>query len=135
MSVLLRLGQPVAIHCWWGDHFALFVGEDREGRPVVAHNSAARGGVAIELLDNVRGSREIEPLPPSTRLCGEEVVRRALSREGTRYSFFSWNCEDYVWWALGEPPRSPQREALGTAVGAIGFAALLAVTAATVARD
>jgi len=45
------------------------------------------------------------------RAIGSRVLRYArASKLDTRYDFWTWNCEHFVFWALDLEPQSPQRD-------------------------
>lgn len=121
--VRVNPGTVVAIRCWWGEHWGI-VATDLYGQHTIISNRGARNGVTEEPWHDVVGDatwRIVNDLPSDAP--AYFVIQRARSQIGTPYNFFKWNCQDLVYWALGLPPRSPQREAaLGLATAAcLGF--------------
>jgi hypothetical protein len=120
-------GSVVAIKCWWGEHWGIVAGE--LGWLTIISNRGVTGCVTEELWDDVVGTAEwrvAEEL--TTGLSAYSVIGRARSRLGTRYDFWSWNCQDLVYWALGSKPQSPQRDLLVGALSLAGIAVLLGST-------
>jgi hypothetical protein len=116
-------GSVVAIKCWWGEHWGVVAGD--YGRPTVISNRGMKEGVTEEPWEDVVGTAEwriVDTL--ATALPAYLVVARARSKIGTRYDFWSWNCQDHVFWALGQQPQSPQRDGV---VGVLGLACLFLV--------
>lgn len=118
----LELGCVVALDCLVYDHVGVVTGLDRSGQPLVSSNSARRGGVYEESIDEFRQGG---PLRVSSRPVGREVVaivRRARSMIGRQWDLLTFNCDHFVELALGREPRSRQLQGwlvLGAVVGAI----------------
>lgn len=83
------------------------------GFPTVISSSGERGVVVEEPLDKFRGAGDIRVEGYLSSLPHEVVLERARGKVGTQYSLISWNCEQFVRYAHGLIPESPQ---LATAV-------------------
>ncbi len=107
----LNPSTVIAIRCWWGEHWGI-VAADLHGRQTIISNRGAKNGVTEELWHEVVGNSNWRFV---TELASDmptySIIERARSMIGTPYNFFRWNCQDFVYWALGLKPRSPQREA------------------------
>lgn len=115
-------GSVVAIKCWWGEHRGIVAAGDY-GRLTIISNRSVKEGVTEEPWEDVVDNAEwwiVDNLV--TALPAYLVVARARSMIGTRYNFWTWNCEDHVSWALGLQPKSPQRDGV---VSLFGVACLL----------
>ena len=105
--VALNVGDLVAIKCWWGEHWGVVA--HRDGQWTLVSNRGAKGMVTEEPLHEVVGAAEWRIVRNAAPLTAFLVVARARSKIGTPYNFWNWNCEDFVHWALGLEPKSPQR--------------------------
>ena len=121
--VSLNVGDVVAIKCWWGEHWGI-VGVSN-GRLTLISNRGLKGAVTEEPVEDVIGSAEWNLVGLSRRLPAAIVVARARSKIGTAYDFWSWNCQDLVYWALGLQPQSPQRDAVVSLLTLAGVSVLL----------
>jgi Lecithin retinol acyltransferase len=121
-------GAVVAIACFWGEH--LGIAAIRNGQWTLISNRGMRNGVTEELFEHVVGQANWRLVAMAGALLPSTVVARARSKLGTRYSFWQWNCEDFVSWALGHKPRSLQRESFLALAGVI----VSAIAVRTIAR-
>jgi hypothetical protein len=122
------LGCVVAVKTWWGEHWGI-VGI-RDGHWTLISNRGIRRGVTEERLEDVVGPAEwriVEDLGVSVP--ANVIVARARSLIGSRYDFWKWNCQDFVYWACGLQPQSPQRAAVVGVLGLASVSLLLAVAA------
>lgn len=127
--IYVSLGSVVAIKCWWGEHWGI-VAADLYGRPTIISNRGPKGGVTEELWSEVVGAADWRTVTePVTDLPAYLVIDRARSRIGSRYDFWKWNCQDLVYWTLGLPPQSPQRDAVASLLGAAGVIVFLRIAA------
>lgn len=108
------IGTVIAISFWWGEHLAIVA--YRNGRWTLISNRANRGCVTEEPWEQVVGARAWRLVEYRSSLPRDEIIARARSKIGTRYSFWTWNCEDFVLWAHGIAAASPQRERALTVV-------------------
>lgn len=114
-------GSVVAIKCWWGEHWGIVAGD--YGRLTIISNRGLKDGVTEEPWEDVVGNAEWRVVDNlATLLPPHLIVARARSKIGTRYDFWTWNCEHHVSWALGLQPKSPQRDGV---VSLLGVACLL----------
>lgn len=125
----LSLGAVVAIRCWWGEHWGIVA--VKNGRWSLISNSARRGMVSEEDLEEVLGNAELRVIQLASPHSAFLAIERARSRIGSQYDFWKWNCEDFVHWAAGLPPRSPQRNAVLALLSLIGVIAVARAAAAS----
>jgi len=121
--IALSPGGVIAVKCWWGEHWGIVSFES--GRWTLISNRGARNGVTEEPTEQVINGAECRILEFASPLPAYMVVERARSMIGSRYDLWKWNCEDFVYWALGFPPRSPRREAFVGLVGVISLVVML----------
>jgi hypothetical protein len=91
-----------------------------EGERAVISRSRRSGQALEESWTTFTGGRKGFLLPPLSGLAPLEVLHNAKSLIGTRWDFFSANCEHFVSEAFGVKPTSPQLR-LGLAVLVIGL--------------
>lgn len=129
--IYVNLGSVIAIKQWWGEHWGI-VAADQFGQTTIVSNRGLRGGVTEELWQEVVGDAEWRIVDLSSQLPAYFIVGRARSKIGARYDFWTWNCQDLVYWALGLKAQSPQRNIV-TAVLAIASVGIIAKMAAKAA--
>jgi hypothetical protein len=120
------LGDHLWIHKKGYTHHALYIGEDDQGEPIVAHYSGwvegfRSGPLELEHLDVFSQGKTIYIRKYSTRMHSRETsVARVLDRLGeNKYNVHSNNCEHLCHWAIMGDPRSTQVEWVNTVLGAI----------------
>ena len=101
-------GAVVAIACLWGEHWG--IAAIRNGQWTMISNRGMRNGVTEEPFGDVVGRANWRIIAMAGAFPPWAIVSRARSMLGTRYDFWRWNCEDFVYCALGHEPRSLQRE-------------------------
>ena len=122
--IYVNVGSVIAIRQWWGEHWGI-VASEPFGRTTIVSNRGLRDGVTEELWQDVAGDAEYRIVPLASEVPAHFIVERARSKIGTRYDFWTWNCQDLVYWALGLKPQSPQRDAV-KAMLAVAFLGVIA---------
>lgn len=117
----------VAIKCWWGEHWGIVA--VKNGRWSLISNSARRGMVTEEDLEEVLGNAELRVIQLASPQSAFLAIERARSKIGSQYAFLRWNCEDFVHWATGLPAQSPQRNAVLALLSLISVIALVGAAA------
>lgn len=125
--IQLSPGLVVAIRCIWGEHWGIVSFES--DRWTLISSRGLRNGVTEEPLEEVINGVKWRILDFASPLPAYIVIERARSMIGSRYDLWKWNCEDFVYWALGFPPRSPQRDAFAALVGVISLALMFRAAA------
>jgi hypothetical protein len=121
--VALSVGDVVAIKCWWGEHWG--IAAIRDGLWTLISNRGIKGLVTEEPLADVAGNSQCRIVERADPSLASVVVARARAKIGTRYDFWQWNCQDLVYWAFGQSPQSPQRDALVGVLSIAGLAILV----------
>lgn len=101
-------------------HQGIMSDEFVDGERTVISRSRRSGQALVESWTTFTGGRKAFLMTPLSDLAPSEVLRNAKSLIGTRWDFFSANCEHFVSEAFGMKPTSPQLK-LGLAVLAIGL--------------
>ena len=125
-------GIVIAIKCIWGEHWGIVSHE--HGRWTLISNRGLRNRVTEERLEEVIDRANWRVVNFATSLPRDLIVERARSMIGSRYDLWKWNCQDFVYWALGFPPRSPQREAIVALLGMVSLVRNSAHAFSTAAR-
>jgi len=128
--VPLKPGDVVAVSLWLGEHWGIVA--VKNDRLTLISNRGLVGAVTEEPIEAVIGSSQWRVVAFTFHLPPSIVVARARSKIGTRYDFWEWNCQDFVYWALGLEPQSPQRAVVVGLLTVIGIGVLLGL--ATKAR-
>lgn len=125
--IYVNVGSVIAIKQWWGEHWGI-VASDRFGQTTIVSNRGLRGSVTEELWQDVVGDAEWRIVNLPSQLPAHFIIERARSRLGAHYDFWTWNCQDLVFWALGSKPQSPQRDAIKAmlAIACLGVIAKVA---------
>jgi hypothetical protein len=125
--VQLIPGSVVAIKCWWGEHWGIVAGD--YGRLTIISNRGLKDGVTEEPWEDVVGNADCRIVDNiATLLPAYLVIARARSMIGTRYNFWTWNCEHHVYWALGQRPQSPQRDAVASLLSVTCLVVVMGMT-------
>lgn len=108
-------------------HRGIVVGWDFAGQPLVASNSAARGGVCVETLADFAAGRDVIIAELLDQQLHAAILRRVRERLGSKYDLVSWNCDHFVEWALGREVKSKQlRDWSAIAAGLLVLGAIAA---------
>ncbi|MDQ6984031.1 MAG: lecithin retinol acyltransferase family protein [Ghiorsea sp.] len=84
------------------------------GKPTVFSASQKTGVVQEEDFDSFSEGKPVKLVNMSGNLSGVEVVQRARSKKGEKYSLFFWNCEHFACWCHGLKVESKQLQFFGT---------------------
>jgi len=100
-------------------HLGIISDRRHQGKPMVISNSPWSGGVSEQPWGMFTGGFDVALAGYPSNLPPYEVLRRARSQIGTRYSLLTWNCDHFVRYAHGLASESPQlaRAVLLLAVG------------------
>ncbi|NOY25059.1 MAG: hypothetical protein GXP62_04215 [Oligoflexia bacterium] len=97
--------------------------QDEHGLPLVISASKKTGRVSEETWLQFTGGQDATIYDFLGSLPGDQVVRRARSKLGTRWDLLVANCEHFVHWAHGLDPQSPQLQSGAKAVAWVAVVA------------
>jgi hypothetical protein len=125
-SMSLAVGTVVAVDMGPYRHVGIVSKLSITGEPLVISASARRGMVFEESLSEFLAGNALMVIKSRTALSPHEVVRRARSRLGVRWSLFTANCEHLVNYSLGSEVESPQVQAWVAVAALVASLGLLA---------
>lgn len=104
----LRPGTTLSTSRLFYRHVGILTDRFANGFPTVISSSGERGTVVEEPLDKFRRAGDIRVDGYLGLLPQDAVLERARAKLGSRYSLVRWNCEQFVRYAHGLNPESPQ---------------------------
>lgn len=112
-------GTILIVNMGFYQHLGIASDRFSTGNQLVISNSARAGGVTEEPLHQFSGGREISAQGVNGQINIAAVLRRARSKIGSKYNLFNWNCDQFVRWAYGMKPESPQLQKAGLLLACI----------------
>lgn len=98
------------VRVWVGPirHYGIISDRFMDGERMIISSSNRTGEVAEESRQTFSQGGKIDQVEYPSNLPPSQVIARARSALGSKWKLFTANCEHFVYWVHGQPPRSPQ---------------------------